>query len=350
MKRRIFLKSTASLALAGAVSGLLPARAGAAEELRLLTWEGYADDSWVKDFEAANGVTVSKTYVGSNDEYMAKLAAGGGDYDLVVMVSSLAKRAIDAGFVEALDPLLIPNLQHLFPRLQALDFLDVDGKLYGAPTFIAVSPVTVDADTIPEGEDFGILFDPRYSGKVAMWDDVSTIGDVANWMGYENIWTLDDVQLDAVKARLIGQKPLIRTYWSQAGEAIDLFKNKEIVATNSWSYITSALKGDGFPARDFYSRPPLAALDSHFVVKGSARRELAHKFIDHILSAKSQGSIADVTGYTPTNPASKAHMRPETWMALRMDDAAAMMDSIRFWEDIPRRARYVEILNEIKSA
>ncbi len=350
MKRRSFLKTTASLAFAGAATSLLPAHSRAAEELRLLTWEGYADDSWVKDFEAENGAVVSKTYVGSNDEYMAKLAAGGGDYDLVVIVSSLAKRAIDAGFVEALDPSLIPNFKQLFPRLQSLAFLNVDGKLYGAPTFIAISPVTVDAAAIPQGEDFGILFDAKYSGKIAMWDDVSTIGDVANWMGYENIWTLDDAQLDAVKGRLIQQKPLIRTYWSQAGEAIDLFKNKEVVATNSWSYITPTLKNDGFAARDFYSKPPLAALDSHFIVKGSQKRQLAHKFIDHILSAKSQGSIADITGYTPTNPTSKTSMKPETWISLRMDDATAMMDSIRFWEDIPRRARYIELLNEVKSA
>jgi spermidine/putrescine-binding protein len=110
MKRRGFLRSGLGLATGlGAISGLtgFHDRAWAAGELRLLTWEGYAEDAWVKDFEAANGVKVAKTYVGSNDEYMAKLAAGGGEYDLVVIVSSLAKRAIDAGFVEPLDTALI---------------------------------------------------------------------------------------------------------------------------------------------------------------------------------------------------------------------------------------------------
>src|SRR5215475_12681856 len=83
MERRKFLK-TGALAGLGVAAGLSFAnRAVAAGELRLLTWEGYAEDAWVKDFEQANGVGVTKTYVGSNDEYMAKLAAGGGDYDLV---------------------------------------------------------------------------------------------------------------------------------------------------------------------------------------------------------------------------------------------------------------------------
>lgn len=350
MERRTFLKTTGTFMASAAAATMLPGTARAQDELRLLTWEGYAEDAWVKNFEADNNIKVNRTYVGSNDEYMAKLAAGGGDYDLVVIVSSLAKRAIDAGFVEPLDTALVPNLEQLFPRLQSADFLHSEGKLYGAPTFIAISPITVNAEAIPEGDDFGILFDKKYAGKIALWDDVSTLGDVANWMGISDIWNMDDAQLEAVKARLIEQKPLVRTYWSQAGEAIDLFTNGEIVATNSWNYITATLKANNIPVRDFYSKPPMAGLDSHFLVKGARNPELAHKFINHVIGAESQGSIATQTGYTPVNPASKGFMSPETWTAMRMDEIESLMDSVRFWEDIPRRNRYIEILNEVKAA
>lgn len=352
MKRRGFLRSGLGLAAGlGAISGMggFQDRALAAGELRLLTWEGYAEDAWVKDFEEANGVKVAKTYVGSNDEYMAKLAAGGGEYDLVVIVSSLAKRAIDAGFVEPLDTALIPNLAQIYPRLQKPAFAMKDGALYGAPTFLAITPVTVNAEAIPEGNDFGILFDAKYSGKLAMWDDVSTIGDVAAYMGFDDIWNLTDEQLASVKAKLLQQKPLLRTYWSQAGEAIDLFANKEIVASNSWSYITSTLKGRGLPIRDFIPARPLGAIDSHFIVKGSANRDIAHKFIDHLLSAPAQGKMVEVTGYTPTNPGSKAFVKPETWTAMHLDEGDRVIDRLIFWEDIPRRAKYLETLNEVKA-
>lgn len=350
MKRRTVLKSAIPAALGFATSLSIKAhQAWAASELRLLTWEGYAEDAWVKDFEQSNNASVKKTYVGSNDEYMAKLAAGGADYDVVVIVSSLAQRAINAGFVEALDPALVPNLRQLYPRLQKADFNVKDGQLFGAPTFLAISPVTVNSEAIPEGNDFGILFDPKYSGKIAMWDDVSTLGDVANWMGIDDIWNMTDDQLAAVKAKLIEQKPLIRTYWSQAGEAIDLFANKEIIASNSWSYITTTLKSRGLPVRDFVQPRPIGAIDSHFVVKNSPNRDLAHKFIDHIIGAKSQGAIADVVGYTPTNPQSKSFMKPETWISLRMDEGEAMIDKMKFWEDIPNRSKYIQALNEVKA-
>ena len=50
------------LALLLATSVLTPA-AHAEGELGLLVWEGYADQSFVKDFEAERGCKVQATYV-----------------------------------------------------------------------------------------------------------------------------------------------------------------------------------------------------------------------------------------------------------------------------------------------
>lgn len=332
-------------------AALLAAALGAsaeAAELRLLTWEGYAEDAWVKPFEEEHGVTVAKTYVGSNDEYMAKLAAGGGDYDVVVIVSSLAQDAIEAGFVEPLDMALVPNFAKLFANLQTLPFIQKDGAVYGAPTFVGITPITVDARAIPDRTDFDVLFDPQFAGKITMWDDVSTIGDVAAAMGYEDIWNLSDEQLEAVKAKMIAQRPLIRKYWSQAGEVIELFSSGEVVATNSWNYVTNALVAQGFPAREFIPGAPLGFIDSHFVVKGSANAELANKFINHVIGAQSQAHIAEVSGYMITNPEAQPLMAPETWTKLRMDEGPTLLERVKWWERIPRRAKYLEILNEVK--
>lgn len=332
----------------GVLSAAAPAQAQ--EELRLLTWEGYADDAYVKQFEEAHDVRVSRTYVGSNDEYMAKLAAGGGEYDLVVIVSSLAEDAINAGFVEPLDMDMIPNFQQLFSGLQEVDFIRKDGEVYGVPTFWGITPVTVNAEAIPEGADYGVLFDPVHKGRIAMWDDVSTIGEVAAWMGYDDIWNLTDEELEAVKQKLIEQKPLIRKYWSQAGEAIDLFLNDEIDASNSWSYITQALQDEGYPAREFVPETPIGFVDSHFLVKGSDNRELVHAFMDHMISAEAQAKIAELSGYDVTNPESKAHMGPAVWEKLHMDEGPEILEEVHFWERIPRRAKYLETMNEVKAA
>lgn len=319
-------------------------------ELSVLTWEGYADDLWVKPFEEASGVSVARTYVGSNDEYMAKLAAGGGGYDVVVIVSSLAKRAIDAGFAEPVDLSMIPHFEEIFEPFKSVGFNRKGDVVYGVPTFWGTSPVTVNAEVIPERSDFGVLFDEEYKGRIAMWDDISTIADVANYMGFENIWTLTDEQLEQVKQKMIEQKPLVRKYWSQAGEAIELFASGEIVASNSYNYITEALRDQGHNVREFVPDRPIGWVDSQFVVSGTDCREAAHGYINHLISPEAQARIAETTGYTVTNPQSKAFMDAETWDRLYMDEGPGILASIEFWNDIPRRARYLEVWNEIKAA
>jgi spermidine/putrescine-binding protein len=347
--RHLLKVSVALMAAGGAIIGSQNAYA-ACNELSVLTWEGYADDIWIKPFEQKAGVPVARTYVGSNDEYMAKLAAGGGGYDLVVIVSSLGKRAIESGFVEPVDLSKIPNFQQLFDAFKTVEFNKKGEEVYGVATFWGTSPVTVNSEVIPEGNDFGVLFDPKYKGRIGMWDDVSTIADVANYMGFKNIWTLSDEELERVKQKMIEQKPLVRKYWSQPGEGIELFASGEIVASNSYNYITQALLTQGHKVREFVPDNPIGWVDSHFIVKGTDCRETAHQYIDHLISAESQARIGETTGYSVSNPQSKALMNKETWDRLYMDEGPELLTKIRFWEDIPRRARYLEVLNEIKAA
>ncbi len=331
-------------------AGLATGASAACTEINVLSWEGYVNDAWVTPFEEETGIEVIRTYVGSNDEYMAKLAAGGTEYDTVTIVSSLAERAIGAGFVQPLDQSKLPHLAQIFEGFRNLDFIQKEGELYGVPTYWGTQPVTVNADAIPEGDDFGILFDPQYEGRIGMWQDVTTIADVASYMGYDNLWTLSDEELEAVKQKMIEQKPLVRTYWSQAGEAIELFASGEIVASNSWNYITEALRAEGVNVREFVPETPLGWLDSNFVVSSSECVDEAHSFIDYLISPKAQAAIGEASGYTVTNPQSREFMDSEVWERLYMDEGPDVIDRIVFWQDIPRRGRYLEILNEVKAA
>ena len=71
----------AGFAALGVMFALLPAKA--AGTVNLLTWEGYADQSFVKPYEQQSGCKVTATYVGSNDEMVAKLVGGHASVDLV---------------------------------------------------------------------------------------------------------------------------------------------------------------------------------------------------------------------------------------------------------------------------
>lgn len=324
--------------------------ASAADEvLRILTWEGLANDEWVKPFEKEHDVQVKRTYVGSNDEYMAKLAAGDTQYDMVVIVSSLAQPAIEAGFVEPLDLDKIPNFEQLYPTFRNADFLRKDGRQYGVPNDWDVLPVTVNADKV-DNCSFDVLFDKRYKGRISMWDDVATLGTVAAYMGYDNIWTLSDQQLEEVKQKMIEQKPLVRTYWSTGGQITQLFASGEVVATLSWSYVTEQLKQQGMKVVQCTPKRTTAFLDSNFMVSGTDNPDLVHAFINHLISPKVMAQFHEASGFGVTNPGAKEYLSEEIFQQSIMSRGETFRQNINFWQEIPERGKYLKVWNEIKAA
>src|SRR6185436_2313635 len=75
-----------------------------APTLSLLVWEGYADSSFVKEFENRCACKVSASYMGSSDELVAKLKGGSaGNYDVISPSSDVATSIAANGLAVALD-------------------------------------------------------------------------------------------------------------------------------------------------------------------------------------------------------------------------------------------------------
>ena len=72
-----------------------------AQEVRLLAFEGCADDAWRVPFEETSGCKVVVSYVGGVDEMFAKMAGSeGADFDLVSIDTSLYPRYAEAGLLQ----------------------------------------------------------------------------------------------------------------------------------------------------------------------------------------------------------------------------------------------------------
>ena len=102
----------AAVAAGGMTLGTTPAQAGT--ELRALTWEGYTDPSVIEVFTEQTGCTLVPTYVGSNDEITAKMAAGGGGYDLISPAVDNAQLMVGMGVLEPLDPARLENFDEIY--------------------------------------------------------------------------------------------------------------------------------------------------------------------------------------------------------------------------------------------
>ena len=68
-----------------------------------------------------------------------------------------------------------------------------------------------------------------------------------------------------------------------------------------------------------------------------------------MIEAETQKSVGDVTGYIPANPGAARFMSAEERKSLHLDEVDQYQKRIYFWQNVPRRAKYNEIWNEVKA-
>jgi spermidine/putrescine-binding protein len=326
--------------------------------LNLLVWEGYADPSFVRGFEEKYHCKVSATYMGSSDELTTKLRGGSaGNYDVISPSSDVATSFAAAGLALPLDLSKIPSYSQLSPQLTSLTLVRINEQVYGVPFMWGPDPLIYDTTAFPKTPDtWSILWDPKYRGKVSVWDDLSTVYMTAQILGFDKpdpskLYNLTDEQLDAVKKKLLELKPNIRKMWSTGGELTNLFQNHEVVAAMGWPLMTNQLRKINFPVGETIPKENTTGWIDHLMITaGSENKELAHKFLEYMVEAEIQKKVTDVTGYTPANPHAAQYMTPDEIKSLHLDDVDNYQKRLYFWQNVPRRAKYNEIWNEVKAA
>jgi len=326
--------------------------------LSLLVWEGYADPSFVRPFEEAHHCKISASYMGSSDELVAKLRGGSAsNYDVISPSSDVAHSIAVTGLAAPLDLSKFPSYPQLSARLRDLPLVKNAGQVYGVPFMWGPNPLLYDTKAIPQAPDsWAVLWDPKYKGKISVWDDLSTVYMAAQVLGYDKpdpsqLYNLTNEQLEAVKKKLIELKPNIRKIWSTGGELTNLFQNHEIVLAMGWPLNTNDLRKLNFPIGETIPKENTTGWIDHLMVTAaSSNKELAYAFLEYMIEAKTQKLVTDRTHYTPANPGASQFLTPEEMKGLHLDDPDAYMQRIYFWQDVPRRGKYNEIWNEVKAA
>lgn len=329
------------------------AAAAQANELNVLTWEGYADDSFIKPFEEASGCQVNATYVGSNDDFAPKLAAGGGVYDLITPSIDTTKLMIQAGFVQRIDVSRLREWQNIYEKFRSAEGIQDDGEIYGVPfSWGAIAFMYLDEKFETPPTSLAELWNKDLAGRISLWDDKSSLYVAARLNGDMNIYELTDEQLEKAQNTLVEQKPLVRKYWATAGELVDLYAAGEVWISNTWAgYQSSLLAEQGINVTEFIPEENAEGwMDSWMIVTGTPNEDCAYKFLNMAISEAGQCGVANVNGYSAANPvAAKACMTPEQFKALHQDDPD-YLDSLLLWENLgDRLGAYTNAWNAVKS-
>jgi putative spermidine/putrescine transport system substrate-binding protein/spermidine/putrescine transport system substrate-binding protein len=328
------------------------------QTLNLLVWEGYADPSFVRGFEEQYHCKVSASYMGSSDELVTKLRGGSaGTYDVISPSSDVATSISSAGLAEPLDLTRIPSYGQLSPQLVSLPLVRVRGQVYGVPFMWGPDPMIYDTTAFVQPPDsWNLFWDPKYRGKISVWDDLSTVYMAAQVLGFDKpdptqLYNLTDEQLEAVRKKLLELKPNVRKMWSTGGELTNLFQNHEVVAAMGWPLNTADLRKLNFPVGETIPKENTTGWIDHLMITaGSENKDLAYKFLEYMVQAKTQKLVTDKTHYVPANPQAAQYMTPDEVKTLHLDDVDSYQKRIYFWQNVSRRAKYNEVWNEVKAA
>jgi putative spermidine/putrescine transport system substrate-binding protein len=308
MTTRINRRTALGMALA-APAILRSGRAFAAKEFRVMAWEGYADDDWVKEFEAQTGATVKVVFIGTDDEIWAKIKGSEGkDFDVFAVNTAQLQRYIDGGLTTPHDLDKLPNQKEVLPRFRDLSKVKGvmrDGKVHSIPFCFDSIGIIYDKDKVsPAPDSFEILWDPKYKGKVLAYDNGEhNFSFTALTLGIEDPFHLTDEQMQKIKEKLIKLKGNVLSFYTTPDEALQLYKNNDValIWANYGQQQVKAMKDAG--AHIEYVNPKegaLAWLDTWAMTSGVTDKELAEAWVNFLLQKKIGQQLSERTGFGNT--------------------------------------------------
>ena len=271
--------------------------------LHYFTWSDYVGPELLAEFERRHGVHVVVDTFSSNEELLAKLQGGATGYDVTVPSDFMAAIMIQQGLVAELDPTKLPNAATLEDHLQHLPFDPT--QRFAIPYLWGTVGIGYDSAVVSTPPDsWAVLWDARYTGKISMLNDQREVfGAVLRSMG-ASMNTKDPALIEAAKARLLVQKPLVKAYASEHYD--QLLASGDVVLAHGWG---------GPVARAMVDRPSIRYVvpkeggtlwaDCLVVLKSSPRKELATQFINYLLEPQVAARTAERLLFASANKAAR---------------------------------------------
>ena len=312
----------------------------AAQEVRLFSFEGYAEPEWVDPFTAETGCEVSVAYTGSVDEMFAKMVGSdGADYDLISIDTSIIQRYLDQGLIIPFDMSKVPNTANLLPSFSAVEEVMSGGETYGVAIAWGSLGLIYDKAAFPDGVDsWEALWSPENAGHVLALDDANNnVTNAAIILGLDDPFNLSDADFEAVKQKLIEQKQYLISYYAGFEEGVNMWDSSEATLMFSMGeFQTVELANRGYDV--VYSIPKeggIGWLDTWALSKGVKDSECAHQWVNHYLNGHTGPTMTEKNGYGNTTDESPGL------------DYADKLVWLRPVENFDRR---VEVWNEVKAA
>lgn len=353
-----------SVALAGlavlltTLVAVRPTEAAAPVTLRVAAWEGYAGArtaaAFAADYKKKTGVTVTVVQahtMQTNDELLTVIPAKG--IDVISPTSDWTRAFIRKGLVQPITVANIPNYPKISPSFRTSSDLSEGGKVYGVPLDYGNMVLSYDSKVFPTPPtSWQVLTDPKFKGKVTLWDDATTgIALGAQMAGLRNLYTLSDAELAKAKAQLLKVRPNVGHFWGTASDAAKLYTTGQAVVGNDWGLGVQQANGGAAKGRYGFTIPKegsTAWIDAWMITKACRHKDVAEAWINYTLSPQGQKAQADVSSFAPVNPETVKLLSPLQVEQFRLNNRNWIF-KLSLWKEVPNRARYQQVWNEVKA-
>lgn len=297
-------KHTTKLMSAVCAGALLLAGCGKKDDtLNLFCWTEYVPQSVIDKFTAETGIKVAMENYSSNEEMLAKLLAGGGDYDLIQPSEYTVEAMIKENLLEPLDHAKIPNLKNLAPEFRNLAF--DPGNKFSVPWLAGFVGIVYNAETITTPVvGFNDVFTPQHAGRIVTLDDPREIVSWALAASDIPINDVTDENLAKVTPLLQDWMSKIKVYDSDSPKTS--LSNGDVDIGVVWSGEGAILFNENpkfqwvLPAEGFHM-----FIDSLAVPKTAKNKDLAEQFINFILRPDISRMISAEFPYYNPNAAAR---------------------------------------------
>ena len=266
-------------------------------EVNLYNWTDYISPDLLKRFEAETGIKVNLDNFDSNETMLAKIQAGGANYDIVVPSDYMVKQMIELGLLQQVAPSTFPNGSGIKP-----EFLDVyfdNGRQYTAPymygtTGIAVDPTKV-SRPVTSWADFFAADNPA-AGKVGTLNDqVEVIHAALRVVGSKPCST-NKADYVKVEELLKGWKPNVAVINSDG--VIGRMASGEQTMHMMWNGAFTRSQADNKALEYVYPTEGMNLWQDNFAIPvGAQNVDNAKIFINWMMDPKNIGEATNFVGY-----------------------------------------------------
>lgn len=271
----------------------------APQVLNLYSWADNFDDEIIKEFEKQYNCKVNYDVFANNEELLAKMQAGGGQYDVIQPSDYMVATMIKLNLLEKLNKDKMPNLKNLTTNFNTPPY-DPTGE-YSAVYTWGITGIAYNTKYVKEPPtSWNDLWKPEYKGRVVLLNDSrEVLGMALRKNGFSNS-TTDKAELEIAFNDLKKLAPNVLAYDT------DNIKQK-FIAEEAW--IGMIWSGDAVFTQEENPNIEYVIAEENGVIwadtlaipKNAKNKELAEKFINYMFDPKVSAKNFEAIGYIDPN-------------------------------------------------